>query len=70
MNLLILFCLVFLDAPRRSILCSVFFLIYIKSNHIVSTVKQLSADDFYLQTFYLNEKFNLHEISKSIQGTN
>ena len=44
-HLLILFCLVFLGAPHRYILCSLFFLIYIKSNHIVSTFKQLAADD-------------------------
>ena len=44
LHLLILFCLVFLGAPQGSILCSLF-LIYIKSNHIVSTVKQLAADD-------------------------
>ena len=44
-HLLILFCLVFLGAPHRYILCSLFCLIYIKSNHIVSTFKQLAADD-------------------------
>ena len=32
-----IFCLVFLDAPQGSTLCSLFFLIYIKSNNIVST---------------------------------
>ena len=40
-----MFCSVFLGATQKSILCSVFLLIYIKSNHIVSTVKKLAADD-------------------------
>ena len=39
-----LFCVVFLGAPQRSVLCSLF-LMYIKSNHIVPTVRQLAADD-------------------------
>ena len=47
-----LFCLVFLGAPQGSILCSLF-LIYIKSNHMVSTVKQLAADDILLFTAML-----------------
>ena len=45
-----LFCLVFLGGPQGSILCSVF-LIYIKSNHIVSTtVKKLAAECILLFT--------------------
>ena len=38
--------LVFLGAPQGSILCSLFFLVYINklSNHRVSTVKHLAAD--------------------------
>ena len=39
--------LVFLGAPKGSHLCSLF-LIYIKSNHIISTVKQLAADEILL----------------------
>ena len=46
-HLLILFCLVFLGASQGSILCSLF-LIYIKSNRMVFTVKQLAADDILL----------------------
>ena len=43
--LLVLFCLALLGALQGSTLCSLFFLIYIKSNHTVSAVKQLAADD-------------------------
>ena len=47
LHLIILFCLVFLDAPQRSILCSLFFLTDINnvSNHAVSMFKQSAADD-------------------------
>ena len=41
LHLLILFCVVFYEALQGSILCCLF-LIFIKSNHIVSTVKQLA----------------------------
>ena len=46
MHLLILFCLVFLGAPKGSF-CALSFLIYINnlSKHTVSMVKQLRADD-------------------------
>ena len=44
LHLLILFCLVFFGAPQRSILWSLLFLIYVKSNHIASTDQQLAAD--------------------------
>ena len=51
LHLLILFCVVFQEALQGSILCSLF-LIFIKSNHIVSTVKQLAADLYYLSLVY------------------
>ena len=44
-------CVVFCEALKRFILCPLF-LIYIKSNHIVSTVKQLSADVYYFPLLY------------------
>ena len=47
LHLLISFCLTFLGAPQWSIFCSLF-LIYIKSNRLVSTVKQFVADDVLL----------------------
>ena len=37
--------LVVLGALERSILCSLFFLVYIKLNHTVSFVKKLATDD-------------------------
>ena len=51
LNLLILFSEVFQEALQGSILCCLF-LIFIKSNHIVSTVKQLAADLYYLSLVY------------------
>ena len=50
---MILFCLVFLGALQGSILCSLSFLTYIKSNYIVFTVKQLAAGDVLLFTAML-----------------
>ena len=41
LHLLILFCVIFYEALQRSILCTLF-IIFIKSNHIVSTAKQLA----------------------------
>ena len=48
LHLLILFCVIFYEALQRSILCTLF-IIFIKSNHIVSTAKQLAL--MYI-TFY------------------
>ena len=42
-----LFCVEFFGVLQGSILCSLF-VIYNKSNHIVSTVKQLAVDDILL----------------------
>ena len=47
LHLLILSFLVFLGAPQGSIFCSLF-LLYIRSSPIVSTVKQLEAEDILL----------------------
>ena len=49
-----LFCLVFLGARQGSILCSLFYQIYIKSNRLVFTVKQLAADDILFFIAILN----------------
>ena len=46
-----LFCVVFQEALQGSILCFLF-LIYIKLNHIVSTVKQLAANIYYFSLLY------------------
>ena len=48
LHLLILLCVIFYEALQGSILCTLF-IIFIKSNHIVSTVKQLAL--MYI-TFY------------------
>ena len=51
LHLLILFCVAFQEALQGSILCSLF-LNFIKSNHIVFTVKQLAADVYYFSLVY------------------
>ena len=55
----------FLGAPRGSILCSLF-LIYIKSNHIVPTIKQLAADD--ILTFHCYAKTLASELDPDFKA--
>ena len=58
-----------LGAPQRSILCALFFLIYINnlSNHIISTIKQFTADDI---LFFIahNAKTFTGELNSDLQA--
>ena len=59
------FILFFLGVPRGSLLCSLF-LIYIKPNHMVSTVKQIAADD--ILTFHCYAKSLAGELDPDLKA--
>ena len=60
---------VFLGLPQWSILCPLFFIIYINnlSNQIVSTVKQLAADDI-LFSIINNAKTSANELNSDLKA--